>query len=63
VRHPEDIACSPNDRDMVVYAGDELIHVEASLVETLEPIPAAETGRGGHESGVHCRRADRQVKL
>jgi hypothetical protein len=46
VRHPENIACSPNDRDMVVYAGDELIHVESSLVEALEPIPAAKTAEG-----------------
>jgi hypothetical protein len=46
VRHPENIACSPNGRDMVVYSGDELIHVEASLVETLEPIPAAKTAEG-----------------
>ena len=46
VRHPENIACSPNGRDMVVYAGDELIHVEALLVETLEPIPATKTPEG-----------------
>jgi hypothetical protein len=46
VRHPENIACSPNGRDMVVYAGDELIHVKASLVETLEPIPAAKATEG-----------------
>jgi hypothetical protein len=46
VRHPENIACSPNGRDMVVFEGEELIHVEASLVETLEPIKSAVTPDG-----------------
>jgi hypothetical protein len=48
VRHPENIACSVDDREMTVY-DDEGVHlVEMLLVEVLEPLrsPAQPDGNG-----------------
>ncbi len=50
VRHPENIACSQNNRDMVIYDGDEMIRVEALLVEILEPVKATKSTEGNGSS-------------
>jgi hypothetical protein len=37
VRHPENIACSPNGREMTVYEGDQMHLIEMLLVVELVP--------------------------
>ncbi len=37
VRHPENVACSPNGREMVLFDGDEMHMLEMLLVIELVP--------------------------
>jgi hypothetical protein len=49
VRHPENAACDPRGRDMIVFEGRDIHQIEMLLVEDLVPLPedaspTAETG-------------------
>jgi hypothetical protein len=41
VRHPDYVAYSPNDDEMIVYDDDDMHLVDMLIVEVLEPVPAS----------------------
>ena len=45
VRHPENIACSPNGREMTVYEGDQMHLIEMLLVIELVPVKEPTTAK------------------
>jgi hypothetical protein len=47
VRHPENVACSVNGREMTVYDDHGVYLVEMPLVEVLEPAAAPEEDQPG----------------
>jgi hypothetical protein len=49
IRHPENIAVSPNGRDMAILDEEGTHLLEALLVELIEPVPSEQRRQGNGE--------------